>query len=185
LSEECRGACDINRDSIDVDSSQHNGPPRCWYADFLRYTCLRINSMEQSLLLYSLQLEHHKSEEPQGPGPVCLCRTSATSTSCRSKFRTWPFLKRQLLLWCCIATGAHASTRKQRALQCPNSSTLPTGHFVRPRYCVVGHVAFSFGFCLLTNLYTCLCDSVSEQFGFSSIPILATQMHAKEFIPCL
>ena len=44
------------------------------------------------LTMYSLQLEHHRSEEPRGPGPVCLCCTPATSTSCRSKFCTWPFL---------------------------------------------------------------------------------------------
>ena len=60
-----------------------------------------------------------------GPGPVCPCHTPATSTSCRLKFRTWPFLEPRLLLQCCIVTGAHASTRKKWALQCPSSSTLP------------------------------------------------------------
>ena len=35
-------------------------PPRCWYADSLRYPRLRINLTEQSLLLYSLQVEHHR-----------------------------------------------------------------------------------------------------------------------------
>ena len=50
------------------------------------------------LTLYSLQLKHHRSEEPRGPGPVCPCRTPVTSTSpCRSKFCTWPFLIRWLL----------------------------------------------------------------------------------------
>ena len=137
------------------------------------------NKFQGAKLLYSLQLEHHRSEEPEGPGPVCLCRTPVTSTSCRSKFHTWPFLERQLLLWCCITTGAHGGTRKQRALQCPNSSTLPTGHFVRPWYRVLGHVKFSFRFFPLTNRYNCLCDSVPEQFGFSSIPILATRCMQK------
>ena len=68
---------------------------------------------------------------------VLFIRVAATSTtSCRSKFRTWPFLERRLVR-CCIVTAAHASTRKQQALQCSSSSTLPTGHFVRPRYRVV------------------------------------------------
>ena len=144
------------RHRIDIDRSPHNGPPRCWYADSLRYPCLRMHSKEQSLLLYSLQLEHHRSEEPWGPGPVCLYCTPATYTACRSKFCTWPFLKRQLLLRCCSTTGAHTSTRKQRAIQCLSNSTLPTGHFVRPRYHVVGHMAFSFRFCPLTDHYICL-----------------------------
>ena len=110
LSKECRGACDIDRDSIDVDSSQHNGPPRCWYADICEVP-MPVNKFQGAKLLCSLQLEHHRSEEPEGPGPVCLCRAPVTSTSCRSKFHTWPFLERQLFLWCCITTGAHASTR--------------------------------------------------------------------------
>ena len=149
-----RDSIDIDRDSIDVDRSQHNGPPHCWYAGSQR-PCLRQNSAEH-VLLYSLQLEHHGSEEPRGPGAVCPCCTPVTSTSCRSKFHTWPFLERRLVQ-CCIATGAHASTRKQQALQCSSSSTLPTGHFVRLQYCVVGHVAFSFGFCPLTDRYIGLC----------------------------
>ena len=98
----------------------------------------------------------------RSPGPVCLCHTPATSTSCRSKFHTWPFLERQLLLWCCVVTGVHASTRKQWALQCPSSSALPTGHSVGLRYCVVGHVAFLFGFCPLTNRYICLCNPLQH-----------------------
>jgi len=35
-------------------------PPRCWYADSLRYPRLQINFTEQSLLLYSLQVKHHR-----------------------------------------------------------------------------------------------------------------------------
>jgi len=120
--------------------------------DSLRYPCLGINSKEQSLLLYSLQIEHHRWEEPRSPGPICPCRTLATSTSCWSKFRTWPFLKRQLF-YSAVVTGVHASTRKQWALQCPSSSALPTGHSVRLQYCMVGHVASSFGFCPLTVIF--------------------------------
>ena len=87
------------------------------------------------LTLYFLQLKHHRSEEPRGPGPVCPCRTPVTSTSpCRLKFCTWPFLEWRLLLRCCIVTGAHASTRKQRALWCPGSSILLISHIVRLRY---------------------------------------------------
>ena len=125
----------------------HNGPPRCWYADSLRYPCLWINSKEQSLLLYSLQLKHHRSEEVL----VLFVRVAFQR---HLHLANWSYAHGH------FSNGdfTHASTRKQRALQCPSSSsTLLTGHFVKPRYCVVGHMAFSFGFCPLTDRYICLC----------------------------
>ena len=136
--------------SVDVHDIAHNmvnGSPRCWYADSLRYPCLWINFTEQSLHLYSLQVEHHR--RATWPWVLFVSVTLQRRQQLIMPIKVLHMFISRMATWCSLFYGAVPlqelmlhSTRKQWTLQCLSSKTLSTSHFVRLWYCVVSNITF-------------------------------------------
>jgi len=82
----------------------------------------------------------------------------------------------QLELMLALGTAGTSMPKQQHTSDRP---------FCRPRYGMVGHVAFSSGFCPLTNCYICLCILFLSILGFPAYRFLIPRcMQKTSFLAC-